>query len=621
MALYLVGENIDKARSHYQASTGKIIQLRRGIYVDSTDEIEEIIFHYAIRIAKYLYPRSYLSASTSIQLHPTADGKLFISGTRRHRTRIRNLEIIQNQSPPYPSVSTAIIKDDWGEFKVEVSSIRLRFLEAFRLRSEHASSLDEAMRRTMAKRLIEEFGTSDKAADAIWSLSRQNEWYREGELAERYLKKGVEFRSFKNAAELNFIVAWHGEPMGNLIHDGVEWRWASKKNKNIPLIRQTIPGKLPPFINSLLPEGWLKSILKDEDERATLRSGKRYMSNIFITNNEKDIPNFIPDILETPLHLFSKNGLFTGKYAGLRPNEIHQSFDRNLANIYQESNTPRLSGIQMKAPMYLSPDGILLATANSQPFTHILKPAGKGGFEFLPIIEWLSLELGRKIGFDVPKFALVLMPDNMPPALLIERFDICSSINDSQRIALEDFCSLLDFSSDDKYKGTIEQAARALKSISTSPTEDLNILVKRALFAWLIADGDMHLKNMALLKIAEPKKNVFHSVRMSPLYDAVTTIVFPGLKNDRMALKMNGKDSRLKQTDFMRLSATIGLKASEALSIINNTVLNLQEAVKNIKIPQEIECEKSCQIIISEMLHICKKRLIEFTDTKPTDNI
>jgi serine/threonine-protein kinase HipA len=50
----------------------------------------------------------------------------------------------------------------------------------------------------------------------------------------------------------------------------------------------------------------------------------------------------------------------------------------------------------------------------------------------------------------------------------------------------------------------------------------------------------MHLKNMALLKIAEPGDERFHSVRMAPLYDAVTTRVFPRLKQDRMALKLNG---------------------------------------------------------------------------------
>ena len=50
MALYLVGENIDKYRSHYQAGIGKLIQFIRGIYIDASDDIETIVLQYAVRM-------------------------------------------------------------------------------------------------------------------------------------------------------------------------------------------------------------------------------------------------------------------------------------------------------------------------------------------------------------------------------------------------------------------------------------------------------------------------------------------------------------------------------------------------------------------------------------------
>jgi serine/threonine-protein kinase HipA len=62
-----------------------------------------------------------------------------------------------------------------GEFRVDVSSIRQRLLEAFRLRSEHAASIDEAMREALAARLIEEYGSAKAAADALWTLAREND--------------------------------------------------------------------------------------------------------------------------------------------------------------------------------------------------------------------------------------------------------------------------------------------------------------------------------------------------------------------------------------------------------------------------------------------------------------
>ena len=39
MPLQLVGETIDKTRSHYLAETGKLVQLMRGIYVDADDDM------------------------------------------------------------------------------------------------------------------------------------------------------------------------------------------------------------------------------------------------------------------------------------------------------------------------------------------------------------------------------------------------------------------------------------------------------------------------------------------------------------------------------------------------------------------------------------------------------
>src|SRR5262249_18021398 len=180
-----------------------------------------------------------------------------------------------------------------------------------------------------------------------------------------------------------------------------------------------------------------------------------------------------------------------------------KNFERALAQIYESADTPRLSGIQIKAPMYLGADGSLTASTG-RPFTHILKPAGTSGYDALPLIEWTAMALGRAVGLSAPETALIAMPDDMPPALIVERFDIRQSPDDRRMLAMEDMGSVLDLPKEAKYDSTMERVARAIRPLSTAPEEDLLILIKRALFAWLIADGDMHLKNMALLKIAEP---------------------------------------------------------------------------------------------------------------------
>ena len=465
------------------------------------------------------------------------------------------------------------------------------------------------MRASLAARLIEEYGDPKNAADALWALARENEWYREGEQAERYLLKSPSLIETRNEAALSFTVAWHSQPIGELRHDGFEWRWAAEKNFNLPLVQQRTPGKLPAFILSLLPEGWLERVLKESDERALLRSGKRYMSNITISSDPAEIAALPTDRLSTRLSEFSTEGVFIGRYEGPTRGDIENSFEENLARLFANSQTPRLSGVQIKAPMFLDQKGRLVPST-IEPFTHILKPAGTSGFQALPIIEYLSMTLGQAAGLETPAIALIGMPDGMPPALIVERFDIRRDADDHRRIALEDICSVLDLPPEAKYDSTIERIARAVRPLSTAPEEDLTVILRRALFAWLIADGDMHLKNLALLKIAAPGADTFESVRMAPLYDAVTTRVFPRLEHDRMALKLDGKDDRLRRADFLRLAATTGIPARAANAAIDELIKRFAAGLDQIIVPNVPNLEAEMMAKAEQMLELCHERLV-----------
>jgi serine/threonine-protein kinase HipA len=609
MGLHLVGETLDAKRAHQRAKAGELTPLVRGVYVDPGD-IDATVMGHAVRIARYLYPKAYLASASAVLLGPTSDGKLYISGARNQRTRLRGLEIVQNEAPPYPSVVNAVVGDDLGELRVEASSPRQRFLEAFRRRSEHAAAIGDATRRAMARRLVEEYGTSEKAADAVRALARENKWFHEAENAERYLLDQPANRELlANKAALNLIVAWHGKPIGNLVHDGYEWRWQPDANwTGPPLVRATIPGRLPPFIESLLPEGWLAEVLGQRDERDMLRQGRRYMSNITIAPDMAELATLPADVLQVRLERFIRGGRFSGTYAGPERDELEQSFEENLARIYANRQAPRLSGVQIKAPMYLASDGTLVP-ADRYAFTHILKPAGTGSYINLPVVEWCCLQFGRYAGFEVPAAALVDMPDDMWPALLIERFDIRGDARDHRLLAMEDFCSVLDLPPSAKYDGTIERMARALRPLSTDPTDDLEVLFRRALFAWIIADGDMHLKNLALLKIAGPRSRQFATVRFAPLYDPVTTYVFPELDRN-MAFKLAGKDSRLVRKDFLTLARTIELSVERAEALITEMAVALEKAAIQLRLPlvANRKARKEASSIIEKVATIVRTR-------------
>lgn len=67
MALLLVGENIDKARSHQQAQAGKLVQLMRGVYVEPTDDADAMVLDHAVRTAHCLFLRAYQPSNASFR--------------------------------------------------------------------------------------------------------------------------------------------------------------------------------------------------------------------------------------------------------------------------------------------------------------------------------------------------------------------------------------------------------------------------------------------------------------------------------------------------------------------------------------------------------------------------
>ena len=127
------------------------------------------------------------------------------------------------------------------------------------------------MRAQMAARLIEEYGSpQSRSRRGLGAGARER--LVSGRRGGRALsaRRPETAKAPANKAALELLVAWHGEPLGRLTHDGFEWRW--KPHEGPPLVRQTTPGKLPAFIESLLPEGWLAQVLHQRDEREALRS-------------------------------------------------------------------------------------------------------------------------------------------------------------------------------------------------------------------------------------------------------------------------------------------------------------------------------------------------------------
>lgn len=71
-------------------------------------------------------------------------------------------------------------------------------------------------------------------------------------------------------------------------------------------------------------------------------------------------------------------------------------------------------------------------------------------------------------------------------------------------------------------------------------------------------------------------------LRFAPTYDAVTTEVFQGLEDDRLALSLAGKRTRLSSTDFVPAGVTMGISAEWARNIVESLCDRLSTCLSDL---------------------------------------
>ena len=91
------------------------------------------------------------------------------------------------------------------------------------------------------------------------------------------------------------------------------------------------------------------------------------------------------------------------------------------------------------------------------------------------------------------------------------------------------------------------------KACSSLLGTDITRFFEVLLFSFLIGNSDMHLKNFSLLREHDG------SWHLSPAYDLVPVkVVLPADKDD-LALTVNGKNRKLRASDFRIAAKTMGL--------------------------------------------------------------
>ena len=112
----------------------------------------------------------------------------------------------------------------------------------------------------------------------------------------------------------------------------------------------------------------------------------------------------------------------------------------------------------------------------------------------------------------------------------------------------------------DKYRGSAELAAKVVRRYTTEPILELRALLRRIAAAWLIGDGDLHLKNLSLLFFEGRHQ-------LSPAYDAISTRLY--IEDDPLALPVRGRDRGLERAHWLSWSEDVGLPRKAAARVLD----------------------------------------------------
>jgi serine/threonine-protein kinase HipA len=143
----------------------------------------------------------------------------------------------------------------------------------------------------------------------------------------------------------------------------------------------------------------------------------------------------------------------------------------------------------------------------------------------------------------------------------------------NKKMHMLDMCQVTERLTEDKYKGSHEQIAKAILKHSANPLLDVTNFYELVLFCYLTGNADMHLKNFSFLE------DVTIGFLLSPAYDLLSTTLVNPEDTEELALTLNGKKKKLKYADFLSAFENCGLNKK----VLDATLTNFYYCTKEIK--------------------------------------
>ena len=537
--LFIVGLNIDYDKARYESAQGRLERIGIGIYLDSKVtpvDRREILTINAARIALKLFPNGMLTGSSAFH-RGAVEGYVMIATPRGGRpvdiggvltiiTTKSDLDLGMNKEVEFVS-----IKDSFGDYSIKRVADELLILKNFmwkksRPRTTYLNNMDL---NKVVERCMRTMGGRAPFMARLEALAKSHGAMQYMHQIHAFVDNVSSYHQAQRPLEA-YRVYWHRTPVATLSHDGHIWSFEYDPQVQVQLSLHEKKGKgsPPSFLGSLLPETGVKAGSTMEENLSDFSRGQRYISNITVqpTSMAFGDRKIIVDILDGELTSFRNQHL---EFCGTATEDLLDTMGDEdlLSNLHRDPESPRMSGMQIKLAANLGRDG-KLSSANGKAFTHIIKIVGSNPmYQSMCSMEWFSLTIAKACGLNVEEFAIADI-GGYGPSLVVERFDIRRDLNDNRMILTEDFWSIEGMVNNrQKYSGELMNVADTVVKRSTDVATDGRHLLAQAVFSWLTWNGDLHLKNMLLIKEAKDLDRGFESVRLSPIYDVLCTQVFP----------------------------------------------------------------------------------------------
>jgi serine/threonine-protein kinase HipA len=156
------------------------------------------------------------------------------------------------------------------------------------------------------------------------------------------------------------------------------------------------------------------------------------------------------------------------------------------------------------------------------------------------------------------------------PGLLVERFDReAKPDGGTAALAVEDGAQALGIYPADKYAVSAESVVGRLADLCAARPVALRDLYRQLAYAWLTGNGDVHAKNLSIIKHDE-------EWRVSLAYDLPSTLPY---RDTTMALSMLGKKTGVSRKKLLEFAAAVGLPPKVATRVLDEVLAATETAL------------------------------------------